>query len=114
VETLLYDLDFADDLALLSHNYSQLQDKITLLEATSAATWLKINKEKTELMKINTTANTPNTVDGESIKEMESFVYLGSVVDKKRGTDRDVTTRIEKTKGAFICWRTSGFPNRSA
>nr|KAG5704547.1 hypothetical protein BaRGS_031811 [Batillaria attramentaria] len=41
----------------------------------------RINRKKTELMKINTTANTPVTVGGEPIREVESFVYLGSVVD---------------------------------
>nr|KAG5705020.1 hypothetical protein BaRGS_018750 [Batillaria attramentaria] len=79
--TQLDDLDFADDLALLSHSHSQMQDKTTCLEATSAGTGLKINRRKTELMKINTTANTPVTVGGEPIREVESFVYLGSVVD---------------------------------
>nr|KAG5685975.1 hypothetical protein BaRGS_017414 [Batillaria attramentaria] len=62
--TQLDDLDFADDLALLSHSHSQMQDKTTCLEATSAGTGLKINRKKTELMKINTTANTPVTVGG--------------------------------------------------
>nr|KAG5698692.1 hypothetical protein BaRGS_022580 [Batillaria attramentaria] len=83
--TQLDDLDFADDLALLSHSHSQMQDKTTCLEATSAGTGLKINRRKTELMKINTTANTPVTVGGESIREVESFVYLGSVVDGQGG-----------------------------
>ena len=40
----LDDLDFADDLALLSHNHSQMQYKTTLLETTSAGTGLKINR----------------------------------------------------------------------
>nr|KAG5698081.1 hypothetical protein BaRGS_031771 [Batillaria attramentaria] len=53
--TQVDDLDFADDLALLSHSHSQMQDKTTRLEATSAGTGLKINRKKTELMKINTT-----------------------------------------------------------
>ena len=79
--THLDDLDFADDLALLSHNHSQMQDKTTLLETTSAGTGIKINRQKTELMKMNTTANVPVTVGGEPIREVESFVYLGSVVD---------------------------------
>ena len=60
--TQLDDLDFADDLALLSHNNSQMQDKTTLLETISAGTWLRINRKKTELMKMNTTANAPITV----------------------------------------------------
>ena len=59
--TQLDDLDFADDLAFLSHNHSQMQDKTTLLETTSAGTGLKINRQKTELMKMNTTANTSHS-----------------------------------------------------
>nr|KAG5687489.1 hypothetical protein BaRGS_017081 [Batillaria attramentaria] len=101
--TQLDDLDFADDLALLSHSHSQMQDKTTCLEATSAGTGLKINRKKTELMKINTTANTPVTVGGEPIREVESFVYLGSVVDGQGGTDRDVTARIGKQGQQWSC-----------
>ena len=85
--TQLDNLDFADDLALLSHNHSQMQDKTTLLETTSAGTGFKIYRKKTELMKMNTTANAPITVVGEPIREVESFVYLGSVVDQQGGTD---------------------------
>ena len=87
--TQLDDLDFANDLALLSHNHSQMQDKTTLLETTSAG--LKINRKKTELMKMNTTANAPVTVGGEPIREVGPFDYLGSVVDQQRGTDRDIS-----------------------
>ena len=100
--TQLDDLDFADDLALLSHNHNKMQDKTTRLETISARTGLKINTKKTELMKINTTANTPVTVGGKPIKEVEIFVYLGSVVDKQGGTDRDVAARIGKARGAFV------------
>ena len=64
-----------------------MQDKTTLLETTSAARGLKINKKKTELMKMNTTANAPVTVGGEPIREVESFVYQGIVVDQQGGTD---------------------------
>jgi hypothetical protein len=66
--TQLDDLDFADDLALLSHNYMQIQDKTTRLATTSAGTGLKINLKKTELIKINTTIQSLITVGGEPIK----------------------------------------------
>ena len=100
--TQLDDLDFAEDLALLSHNHSQMQDKTTLLETTSAGTGLRINRKKTQLMRMNTTANTPGTVGGEPIREVESFVYLESVIDQQGGTDRDVTAWIGKARAAFI------------
>ena len=82
----LDDLNFTDDLALLSHNHSQMQDKTTLLETTSAGTGLKINRKQTELMKMNTTANATVTVGGKFIREVEPFVYLGSMVDLKAHT----------------------------
>ncbi|RXN14088.1 endonuclease-reverse transcriptase [Labeo rohita] len=93
--TQLEDLDFADDLALLSHNHNQMQDKTTRPATTSARTGLVINRRETELMKINTTVSTPVTVGGEPIQEVESFVYLGSIVDTQGGTDRDVTAILQ-------------------
>ena len=78
---------------------------------------LKINRKKTELMKMNTTANAPITVGGEPIREVESFVYLGSVVDHQGGTDRDVTARIGKARTAFVMlkniWASEGISMRT-
>ena len=48
-----------------------------------------------------TYANTPITVGGKPIKEVEPFVYLGSTITKQGGTD-GVTSRIGKARGAFI------------
>ena len=53
-------------------------------------------------MKINTTANTPVIVYGEPIRDWNSFIYLGSAVDRQGGTDRDVTARICKATAAFV------------
>ena len=79
-----------------------MQDKTTCLETISAGTGLKISKKKTELTKINTTANTLVTVGGEPISEVDSFIYLGSAVDRQGGTDRDVTARIGEARAAFV------------
>ena len=54
------------------------------------------------LMKINTTAKTPVTVSGEPIREVDSFIYLGSAVDRQGGMDRDVTARIGKAIAVFV------------
>ena len=56
-------------------------------------------------MKINVTATTPVKVGGEPIREVESFVYLGSTVSQQGGTDRDVTARIGKARAAFVMLR---------
>ena len=53
-------------------------------------------------MRFNTTNNAAVRVGGEPIEEVESFVYLGSVIDQQGGTDRDVTARVGKARGAFV------------
>ena len=111
--TQLDDLNSADDLALLSHNHWQMQDKTTCLETISAGTGLKISKKKTELMKINTTANTPVTVDGEPIREMHSFIYLGSAVDRRGARTEMSQPGLAWPEQLLSCSRTSGRPRRS-
>uniref|UniRef100_A0AAV2JSU2 Reverse transcriptase domain-containing protein n=1 Tax=Knipowitschia caucasica TaxID=637954 RepID=A0AAV2JSU2_KNICA len=96
----LDDLDFADDLALLSHTHQQMQEKTSRVANNSARLGLHINRGKSKVFKINASNNTPITVQGEALEEVDSFTYLGSILDKYGGTDEDVRTRIET-------WRTT-------
>ena len=43
----LHDLDFVDNLALLSHNHRQTQDKVHSLATTTEMAGLNIKKKKT-------------------------------------------------------------------
>ena len=79
-----------------------MQDKTNKLATTSLGLGLRINKKKTNIMKINTPTNNPVTVDNEPIQEVDSFTYLGSILDTQGGTDRDVTARVGKARAAFI------------
>jgi hypothetical protein len=53
----LDDLDFADDIALLSHTQEQMQEKTTLVSECSARLGLNIHREKSKVLQI-LTANT--------------------------------------------------------
>ena len=99
--TQLDDLDFADDLALLSHNHQQMQTKTSDLHHTSVQIRLMINKQKTKILRINAGTDEPVTIEGTEPGEVESFTYLGSVMDKSGGTDVDVKTRICKARSAY-------------
>ncbi|VDP73012.1 unnamed protein product [Schistosoma mattheei] len=50
----LEDLDFANDIALLSHAYGQMQMKTVSVSAASAVVGLNIHKGKTKTLKYNT------------------------------------------------------------
>ena len=79
--TQLDDFHFADDLALMYHSHWQMQDKTTYLARISAQVGLKTNNKKTKILRLNTTCERPIMLDGEGLEEVESFRYIGSIVD---------------------------------
>ncbi|VDP60611.1 unnamed protein product [Schistosoma curassoni] len=93
----LDDLDFADDLALLSHTHEQMQIKTASVAAVSASVGLSIHKKKTKVPKFKADSN-PITFDGETLEDVESFTYLGSITDEQGGSDADVKARIGKAR----------------
>ena len=60
---------------------------------------LELKKEETRILRINAGTDEPVTHEGEELEEVESFTYLGGVVDKHA----DVTTWIDKTRSALQC-----------
>ena len=94
------DLDFAYDLALMSHSHRQMQDNTTYLARISAQVGLKINKNKTNILRLNTTCERPIMLEGGGLEELESFRYLGSIVGIGGGTEADVDTN-QQTKGSI-------------
>ena len=99
--TQLDDLDFADDIALLSHNHQQMQEKTSLVAQNSEKLGLKIHNEKSKLLKVNSTSTHPISIETKTLEEVDSFTYLGSIVDKQGGTDADIKIRIRKARIAF-------------
>ena len=89
----LDEFDFVDDLALLSHTHSQMQDKTSTLERVASSIGLRINKEKTKVMRIN--ANNIKTIvlNNDELEDVEELTYLGNVMDRSGGTDKDIRVR---------------------
>ncbi|VDO50296.1 unnamed protein product [Schistosoma margrebowiei] len=68
----LDDLDFADDLVLLSQTQQQMQEKTTSVAA------------------------------GEDLEDVKTFTYSGSIIDEHGGSDADVKARIGKATAAYL------------
>ena len=107
----LEDLDFADDVTLLSHRKKDAQEKLSRMAEEAKKTGLNINIGKTEVMRINNRQQDPIQLQQDNIKEVDKFVYLGSVVSKNGGTDEDIKSRINKARHAFTTlkpiWRST-------
>ncbi|VDP41847.1 unnamed protein product [Schistosoma margrebowiei] len=74
----------------------------SVVAAISAPEGLVIHKGGSKILKYNTENINPITFDGEYVEEMETFTYLGSIIDEKGGSDADVKARIGKAKRAFL------------
>ncbi|VDP27311.1 unnamed protein product [Schistosoma curassoni] len=98
----LDDLDFADDMALLSQSQQQMQEKTNSVAAASAAVCLNIHKGKSRILLCNTTCTNPVTIDGEDLLDVKTFTYLGSIIDEQGGSDADMNARIGKARAAYL------------
>jgi hypothetical protein len=98
----LEDLDFADDLCLLSETHGDMQMKLKDLTNKADKAGLIINIMKTKAVRINTSKTDPFTLRGESIEDLDSFTYLSNVVARDGGAMQDVAQRIRKANGAFV------------
>ncbi|VDO93089.1 unnamed protein product [Schistosoma curassoni] len=98
----LEDIEFSDDLALLSHTQQQMQEKTTSVAVASAALGLNIHKGKSKILRYNTACTNPITLDGEDLEDVKTFTYLGSIVDEHGGSDAYVKARIGKARAAYL------------
>ena len=75
------DLDFADDIVLLSGTMTNAQTLLTAVEKNAAAVGLHINLQKTEYIRIGDFSNDNHPalrVSSGDIAEVSDFRYLGS------------------------------------
>ena len=98
--TVLENIDFADDLALLSSKKKHIQEKVDSLNKHSKVNGMKTNIKKTKLMRYNAEVQSPVLIDGKEV-DVDSFTYLGSIVNKTGGAQKDVTARVGKARSSF-------------
>ena len=98
--TTLEDLDFADDLALVSHTL-HIQEKTSCVNRFAQQIGLNISLKKTEVMTLNTQNPPPIQINGINIPATEEFSYLGSIVRYDGGTGNDIKSRLNKARNTF-------------
>jgi hypothetical protein len=67
----------------------KLKDLLNKAEKTG----LIINMKKMKAVRVNTSKTDPFTLRDESIEDVDSFIYLGSIVVKDGGVAQDVLLR---------------------
>ena len=85
------DLDFADDIALLSNDLEQAQRLLSNVEEECKRVGLHLNASKTKVLSCNTLSQNPlATSNGNILEQVHDFKYLGSWVSS---TEHDIKVR---------------------
>ena len=101
---LPWELLYAADFAVIDVTSTDTQNRLESWQNVLTDNDLKINVAKTEHRPSMSTRENPLPMkrNGEELKNVDHFKYLGSVIDKDGTIDRDVDIRV---KAAWGSWR---------
>ena len=91
----------SDDLALLSHTHSHIQEKTIRLHTYAKQDGLKINKRRTEVMTLNVQNPAPVKVEEDHLPYTDQCTHLSSTVRQDGVAGSDTINRIGKARNAF-------------
>lgn len=97
----LEDLDFANDIALLSSPHSHIQEKTKRLSHFASQDGFQLITNKIEQMRFNTQTQSNPEVDGKEILQINKFVYLKTAICTEDSTQKDNKTRLAKARTEF-------------
>ena len=116
--TIVRDLLFADDAALVATSLEEAQHLVDRFSAACKAFGLTISIKKTKVVHqpaptpkqvhgvkqnqpVHNFPDLPIQVDGKNLKYAKTFTYLGSVVNSCASLDNEITNRISRASCAF-------------
>ena len=77
-----------------------MQENTNIVAAHTAE--LNTHRQKSKILKVNSTITTSVTLDVKAIEEVNHFTYQGSVVGTQGGTEADIKARIGKARVASL------------
>ena len=101
---VLSDVDFADDVALICENISDLKTTLETLASAAEKFGLKINWSKTKIMPVEKTPSNPLSsveICGQTVEVVKQFTYLGSIVCSNGSLDAEISARAAKANSVF-------------
>ncbi|KAL6481095.1 hypothetical protein MHYP_G00091750 [Metynnis hypsauchen] len=96
----LPDLDFADDVALITSGDQKATEALSRLRRAGEEVGLVVSTEKTKVMPVGQTEINVED-EGHPINKVETFCYLGSNVTVENTIDEEINIRIGRAASAF-------------
>ncbi|KAG7169398.1 RNA-directed DNA polymerase from mobile element jockey-like 39 [Homarus americanus] len=107
--TQVIELQYADDCAIMTHNRESMQRALDVISGIYSSLGLQINTQKTEIFfqSIVPPKEAPQFyTNGDLIKIVNQFKYLGSTLTPTCSLDMEIQTRINLASAAFGRLRT--------
>ncbi|KAK6763101.1 hypothetical protein RB195_023709 [Necator americanus] len=97
----LIDLEYADDVVIFAESRTKLQHVVNLVSKLATACGLRLRPDKCKQMCVSSRPRTGIRVDGQPIKLVDEFCYLGCMLKNNGSYERDVQQRCAKATSAF-------------
>ena len=101
----LEDIDYADDIALLSTTANHLKKNAQLLTENARKIGLQINQKKTKVMCMNLKERPQIKIDEEELEVVTDFTYLGSNISVENSVQKYISARISKARNSYCSLR---------
>ena len=104
-QSVVNSLLFADDCALNTNDRGEMQELMDNFSSSCDNFGLTINTKKTEILYQPAPGNEyqdPDIrVNGQTLKAVETFQYLGSILSRSANIDAEIASRISKASSTF-------------
>ena len=102
------DLDYADDVDMLAESVAEAQAMINDVAVKALSTGLQISLPKTKSMRTDGMDETPVALNGNQIEDVQSFKYLGLMVNLAGKSSEEIQSRISSDWSVFLQLRKHG------
>ena len=99
---MVSDLEYADDVVLLSEDPGRLQDLLCSLDKSAAMFGMRFAPPKCKTMLQDLIRVTPNlSIEGQFIERVDKFTYLGSCITPDGSMNEELSSHIQKARLVF-------------
>ena len=106
VDLTLEELLFVDDTDLVAHHFAHIQRVVDVFSEAAGKIGLQIIVGKTELMyqpspRNNSPIDPCNMINGQALKVVRRFKYLGSILSTDNPVDKEIIWRIQSACASY-------------
>lgn len=93
---------FADDVLIIANNEKSLKQNIEVWNHALEKKGMKLNKTKTKVMMVAKEKEEINIcIEGTKLEQVDTFQYLGIMLEEKGDLNMEINNRIEKTNKLY-------------